>query len=72
MINKGNILYIIMETPEKCGTPTQGNTKEVLILRRDSCIREYLMVPIGTREESKLYGEIMGLTDAITIVGGEQ
>lgn len=61
-----------METPEKRGTPAQGNTKEKLILRRDARIRDYLMVPIGTREESELYGEIMALTDAITIVGGEQ
>ena len=62
-----------MEIPEKCGTPAQGNIKvDELVLRRDSLIQEYLMVTIGTREESDLYGEIMGLTDAITIVGGEQ
>ena len=62
-----------METPEERGTPAQGNIKvDELVLRRDSLIQEYLMVTIGTREESDLYGEIMGLTDAITIVGGEQ
>jgi len=61
-----------METPEKCGTPTQGKTKDELILRRDSCIREYLMVPVGTQEEAELYVKIMELTDAITSVKGEQ
>ena len=62
-----------METPEKRGTPAQGNTKvDELVLRRDSLIEDYLMVIIGAREESELYGEIKGLTDAITIVGGEQ
>ena len=61
-----------METPEKRGTPAQGNTKEELILRRDSRIQDYLMVPIGTREEAELYGKIMALTDAINIVSGEQ
>ena len=51
----------------------QGNIKvDELVLRRDSIIDDYLMVIIGTREESELYGEIMGLTDAITIVGSKQ
>lgn len=62
-----------MNEPEKRGTPAQGNIKvDELVLRRDSLIEDYLMVVIGTQEESDLYGEIMDLTDAITIVGGEQ
>jgi len=60
-----------MKTPDERGTPAQGNTKvDELVLRRDSLIDDYLMVIIGTREESELYGEIMGLSDAITIIKG--
>ena len=60
-----------METPEKRGTPAQGNRKlDELVLRREVCIQDYLMVIIGTRKESELYDKIMGLTDAITIVEG--
>ena len=62
-----------METPEKRGTPAQGNIKiDELVLRRDSRIEKFLMVVNGSREEAELYGEIMGLTDAINIVGSEQ
>ena len=62
-----------MKTPEKRGTPAQGNRKlDELVLRRDSRIQEYLMVTIGTQKACDLYDEIIGLTDSISMVEGEQ
>ena len=62
-----------MTEPEQRGTPAQGNTKvDELVLRREARIQDYLMVTIGTQKESELYDEIIGLTDAISMVEGEQ
>ena len=57
-----------METPEKCGTPAQGNTKDRLNLLIDTCVEKYVKAQCDTREDDMLWGELCGLNAALAII----